>query len=355
MGKVAVIPFYPAQMNNLFFSPEKMKLRDNILMPFMAIKEKFEKSGYVVGTADIVTVEDADVVIFFDLNLKYIIKSYFNNKLSKSIYISFEPPVVYQLHQPTLLKKMSRIFNKMLTWQDDLVDNQRIFKFFFPMPPQTHVSETVPFNQKKLLTTIIGYKISNQKNELYSKRIEAIRFFEKNDPSFEFFGAGWKQNEFKSYKGKINNKYDTLKNYKFALSYENEGQINGLVSEKIFDCFYARTIPVFWGAENVSDFFPPETFIDKREFKTYQDLHSFLINMSEEEYSRRLMTIEHYLKSENFRKHSVEYFAETVFSAAMNPAENPIKLHYVMIIALYKVKQKYINAIKRAKLALGRY
>ena len=28
---------------------------------------------------------------------------------------------------------------------------------------------------------------------------------------FEFFGAGWDENQFKSYKGKVDNKYEILK------------------------------------------------------------------------------------------------------------------------------------------------
>ncbi|MDD2698437.1 MAG: glycosyltransferase family 10 [Arcobacteraceae bacterium] len=76
----------------------------------------------------------------------------------------------------------------------------------------------------------------------------------------------------KSYIGKVDAKLEVLKNFKFTLCYENECDIAGLISEKIFDCFYARTIPIFWGASNVESYFPKDTYIDKRNFNSYKEL-----------------------------------------------------------------------------------
>lgn len=355
MNKVSVIPFYRGQMDNALFDTHKLKLRDNVLSPFLELKAKYEKEGYIIGTADIVPVEQSDIVIFFDLDIKYILKAYFSNKLKNSVYISFEPPVVYQQHRPEVLSKIASIFNKVLTWQDDLVNNQRIFKFFFPVPAASEVTAMVPFQDKKLITTIIGYKASNQKNELYSKRVEAIKYFEKALGGFTFFGAGWSKKDFPSYSGKIDSKIDVLRQYKFVLSYENESMINGLVSEKIFDCFYARTVPIFWGAENASDYFPAETFIDKRKFKTYEELHKYLESMTEVEYNKRLEAIECYLVSADFQKHSCEYFANTVFNTTLDPAFNKIEISNLGLIVICKIKQKVLNIFKRIGLLLGRY
>ena len=43
------------------------------------------------------------------------------------------------------------------------------------------------FKDKLFITTIVGYKKSNKLNELYSKRIEAIKYFERKYNDFEFF------------------------------------------------------------------------------------------------------------------------------------------------------------------------
>ena len=38
--------------------------------------------------------------------------------------------------------------------------------------------------------------------------------------------------------------------------------VNGYVTEKIFDAFKAGCVPVYWGAENITKYVPAECFID---------------------------------------------------------------------------------------------
>lgn len=349
--KISLIPFYSSYLDNNIFNSVKLNARDGVLEPYIRLKEFFESNNYEINTVDITPIKEADFIIFFDLNLKYILKAYLENKLHKSIYIPFEPPVVYELHKPENLKWISKLFGSVLTWQDDLVDNKKFFKFYFPMPSQSFKYEKIDFKDKKYITTIVGYKKSNRPNELYSKRIEAIKYFENKYDDFEFFGAGWDKNEFKSYNGKVDSKYEVLKNYKFTLCYENECNIAGLISEKIFDCFYARTIPIFWGASNPENYFPKDTYIDKRDFKTYDELDIYLSNMSENEYNRRIEAIETYLISEEFKKFSSESFAKNIFLRTVkqeNEVENnffELFLKLITIKLYYKIKM-YFKKIK---------
>lgn len=302
---VSVIPFYDRDLNNAIFNKNSV-----YNFPFY-LKEYLEKNGYYVNTIDLNNYKQ-DITILFFINKKNILKNIFLNR--KSIYIQFEPPVIMPIHSIENMRKIGGLFDVILTWNDDLVDNIKFFKFYFPMPNQSNKIEYIPFRQKKMLTNISGYKLSKRKNELYSKRIEAIKYFEKNaKDDFEFYGVGWNEEEYSSYKGKVDNKLDVLKNYKFSLCYENECGLNGLISEKIFDCFYARTIPIFWGAENIDEYIPKKCYIDKRDFSSYEELHNYLVNMTEEEYNLRINEIEKYLESDNFKKHSPEYFAETVY------------------------------------------
>lgn len=312
---VSVIPFYKQWGNNKLF--DRNFGRDNALEPYIKLKEYLFNKGYEINTEDINKVDESYQTIFLRLDIKKIFKTILCKK--KSIYIQFEPPVIMPIHSIENMRKIGGLFDVILTWNDDLVDNIKFFKFYFPMPNQSNKIEYIPFRQKKMLTNISGYKLSKRKNELYSKRIEAIRYFEKNaKDDFEFYGVGWNSNDYPSYKGKVENKLDILKNYKFSLCYENECGLNGLISEKIFDCFYARTIPIFWGAENIDEYIPKKCYIDKREYSSYEELHNYLINMTEEEYNERINEIEIYLKSESFKKHSPEYFAETVYKNIKN-------------------------------------
>ena len=342
--RISFIPFYTSQLDNYLFKKDN-NIRDNILEPYIKLKELFESNNYEINTIDITPIKEANFVIFFDLNLKYILKAYLENKLHKSIYIPFEPPVVCELHQPENLKWISKLFGSVLTWQDDLVDNQKFFKFYFPMPSQSFKYEKIDFKDKKYITTIVGYKKSNRPNELYSKRIEAIKYFENKYDDFKFFGVGWDESEFKAYNGKVDSKYNILKNYKFTLCYENECNIAGLISEKIFDCFYARSIPIFWGASNPENYFPKDTYIDKRDFQTYDELDTYLSNMSEDEYNKRIEAIEKYLVSEEFKKFSSESFAKKIYDISQNQNEAELNDFFIIYLKLI-FTTNYVRGLK---------
>lgn len=147
-------------------------------------------------------------------------------------------------------------------------------------------------------------------NQLYSERIKTIRFFEANEPDFVFYGRNWNPTEYPSYRGNVEDKIAVNKNYKFTICYENCRDLPGYVTEKIFDCFAAGSIPVYWGACNITDYIPKDCFIDRRDFETLEKLYAFLKDMSKEEYESYLERIDSYLNSpesdlfseENYRR-----------------------------------------------------
>jgi hypothetical protein len=182
---------------------------------------------------------------------------------------------------------------------------------------------------------VAGNKMVKHPLELYSERINAIRWFERYHPEdFDLYGMGWDKYVFRgriihrlnnvklltrllapkypSYKGTIATKSETLKGYKFAICYENAKEIPGYITEKIFDCFFAGCVPVYWGAPNVTDFIPADTFIDKRNFKGYEELYKYLKTMPAAEYERYLAAIEQFIKSDAMYLFSAEYFAALV-------------------------------------------
>ena len=178
--------------------------------------------------------------------------------------------------------------------------------------------------------------------ELYSKRVEAIRWFEKNHiKDFDLYGVGWNKYRFKgvkivralnrlpyfpkfflrftkqtylSYKGTLENKRTVMEKYKFSICYENARDIPGYITEKIFDSFFAGCVPIYWGANNVFDYIPKECFIDKRDFTSYEDLYSFIKNMSNGSYMQYLESIENYLDSEDSFQFQGEGFSKKIVS-----------------------------------------
>ncbi len=58
----------------------------------------------------------------------------------------------------------------------------------------------------------------------------------------------------------IDDKWDALAPYQYSLAIENSSSPD-YWTEKVADCFLARTIPIYHGCLNLSDYFPKESFI----------------------------------------------------------------------------------------------
>ena len=61
--------------------------------------------------------------------------------------------------------------------------------------------------------------------------------------------------------------------------------MDGYLTEKIFDCFYTGTIPIYLGAPDILDYVPGSAFIDCRKFKTWKEMLDYAFSMSDEEIS----------------------------------------------------------------------
>ena len=76
--------------------------------------------------------------------------------------------------------------------------------------------------------------------------------------------------------------------YQYHIAVEN-CQFNNWMTEKLFDCFMARTIPIYWGSPNVvEDFNTDGMFI----VQNYDDLVTVLQNIGPDTYSSKAVAIE---------------------------------------------------------------
>lgn len=225
----------------------------------------------------------------------------------KLILFMWEPPTVQkELYDPDV----QACFGKIFTWDDDLVDNRQFFKFCYPVLTSRLV-EIPPFEKKKFCTMIARKLNSKHPKQLYKEREKTIRFFEKKKGEFDLYGMYWEKRKFKNWKGAIPDKIAVLKDYKFSICYENMRDVRGYITEKIFDCFAAGVVPVYWGASNVTDYIPENCFIDRRKFKDNKEMYKFLKKVTKEEYNRYLENAAAFLKSEKAKLFSHEAFVET--------------------------------------------
>jgi hypothetical protein len=163
--------------------------------------------------------------------------------------------------------------------------------------------------------------------EIYVDRVEAIHHFSSHS-DFSLYGIGWEQTiqgfgsdyhkaALKVYKGSIpadvRSKREVMNSFKFALCFENCA-FPGYVTEKIFDCFLAGCIPVYFGAPDIADFVPSETFVDYRRIENYSNLDQFLCGMTESEAGHYLEAAQDFLASPAFEKYTVDFFVNDVLN-----------------------------------------
>lgn len=221
----------------------------------------------------------------------------------KLVLFMWEPPTV----QPTMYTpKIQALFGKIFTWDDDLVDNKTYFKFNYPVLKK-RIPQITPFKQKKFCVMINTYLKDKHPQSLYGEREKVALFFEEKEGDFDLYGRFWGE-EFKNWKGTVKNKTDCLKNYKFCICYENMRDVKGYITEKIFDCFMAGCVPIYWGASNVAVYIPPDCFIDRRRFADTEELYRFLKGMGPNDYARYLDRAGKFLESEASKVFSKEAF-----------------------------------------------
>ncbi|MEY8214475.1 MAG: glycosyltransferase family 10 [Colwellia sp.] len=331
--KVSLVIDYH-QNNKIFDLNDKVTNRDDCNHSFWLLKTKLKESNIELSTCDINLPLESDVSFCFDLPSTDVKLS-----VGSSYLFLFESEVI----KPKSWDMDShKLFKRVYTWHDELVDNKKYFKFnyphLFPRNRKQYEYEygLFSFSNKKLCTLISGNKNVKHSLELYSERVEIIRWFEKNKlDDFDLYGVGWDKwvpsnrylryilskiprlsnwlaPDFPSYKGKVDSKKSTLKNYKFAICYENAQMIPGYITEKIFDCFFAGCIPVYMGAPNVTDHIPSDCFIDRRAFINHKELYDYLNNMTEKEYLFMQKNITNFLFSSKADPFRAETFANTI-------------------------------------------
>jgi hypothetical protein len=232
---------------------------------------------------------------------------------SKLLYFSWEAATPLYIYD---------YFSTVYTFDDDLVDGVKFFKFYYPV--LTPMRPELPsFEEKKLCVMITSHWTP--------KRVEMVTFFDtKPKGDFEFYGRlDWRstreeKNKMKAshcYQGHLpgsfsnNIKFATLARYRFCVCFENHQDVKGYISEKIFHCFAAGCVPIYFGPENVEDYIPKECFIDYRDFKSNEELYQFIKNMPKERYEQYIENIRLFLESPQAHLFSLEHFEQTLDEA----------------------------------------
>ena len=335
--KIAFYNIYEElNINDSMFNNNNTSIGDNLLTPMIHLKKYAKTKKIEVATTDVFSIAESDAIVFIDMpnkNNKVLLESI---KLEKKIYLlALESPLV---RPESYSLKNHKLFEKVFTWSDDLVkeDGNKYIKINYSYEIPSSINKDLGY-KKKLCCMIAGNKKVIYQNELYSKRKEAIRWFEKNHPDdFDLYGLGWDEAsmgknryvnailrrskllrrffsvKYPSYKGKVERKKTILEQYKFSICFENIQGINGYITEKIFDSLFSGCIPIYLGARNIKEYIPENCFIDMNEYRSYEELYSHINGLKESEYLDYLNSIEIFLNSNKIIPFSIDKFAQTI-------------------------------------------
>lgn len=328
--------YYSFYNNNRLFEPIPSPIGDDLGYAFRRLKTVFEDHGHQVCTVDQASVADFDAIVFLDFPTYS--NRYFRDaakrRKSQLYLVLFENETI---RPDNWVPANHAHFRKVFTWHSGLVDD----KTYVRLNPANNLafdpSDFDASSKTRFCALIASQKYTRHPNELYSHRRETIKWFEANHPSqFDLYGIGWdrlflenvpfvvnaalsfayrkmnwlpKHRSFPSYRGRVASKREVLRNYRFSICYEN-AVYPGYVTEKIFDCFLAGCVPVYWGAPDVGDLIPPDTFIDRTRFRSHESLYERLSQMGSLEHQGYLDRIRAFLSSDAARPYGADCFAE---------------------------------------------
>lgn len=313
------------QEDRLFDIENEHLNRDGTLLPFFRAAQEAKKNGHELHTADMFKTYGEEKPEYYSLGILD-----GNKKLqgvagvNYSGFLIMEPPIVAPklyaaLPQLTAMYDCVYVHNtEGVGYSTEGVDMSKLKKFFWPMP-YDDVQE--PFwshaNRKNSIVVINGnHNPGFRLGEQYSTRIEAMAELAATG-LIDLFGFGWKKwwslkslwlpywrhrkKLMSIYKGSCRSKLETLSQYRFCLCFENMA-MDGYITEKIIDCFYAGTIPLYLGAPDVDKYIPKECYIDCRDFKSWSEMLAKIRSMPASEIEAKREAGRSYLRSPEGRR-----------------------------------------------------
>ena len=346
---------YHMERDGLFRPGTTPYAGESILEPYVHLRAWLAERGVATHTGDMLErgdVAPSELNLYATMGMRTRYKQFAARPDTVlSAFFVNECPIV----EPRLfdeLHEADKVFRRMYSFAGN--EEMRPFlqapvsfrPFRFPYP-FVDVDETAwRRGNRGFLTIINGNKVPRLTvRELYSERLRAVAYFEPRG-EVDLYGIGWDGPPFRvgetrvprpvrrlaylaerrwdrlrpgrdpllaaarrAWRGAVDSKSDTLSRYTYAICFENM-VMEGWVTEKIFDCLVAGTIPVYLGAPDIERWVDPECFIDMRRFSDYGELREFLLSLGPEKIEAYREAGREYFRSEQFRPFTKHAFAD---------------------------------------------
>jgi glycosyltransferase involved in cell wall biosynthesis len=179
------------------------------------------------------------------------------------------------------LRKVSHNFDLILTYRDDLADlpNVRFMVYggcFIHGIPQVKRFEVSFLYSVGLNNNMLGYELRKRVWDIRKSLPQTFKYFSSSIRPPAENDNPW------PYKVK-----DKLFESMFSLIIENTAEKN-YFTEKIIDAFQTYTVPIYWGAANIADYFDINGIIC---FNDIDDLKQIIENLTVDNYYKRLESV----------------------------------------------------------------
>lgn len=359
---VCFIEPYTTQLlaDGIFDASDRPLNRDSVLEVYACLRDECEKAGVKLHTSDFVPADERGDAVFHvsSINSYSMLHREMSGRRDVFLgsYYLHEPPVDVRSNPRSTYRRLDelsaryrRVYvgcaEEAIRELNGVPAQFHTKHFFYPQSPDGVFEGLWARRERKPLVMINSANYSPMRGlELYSERIRAISYFGSRS-LIDLYGHRWREFParlavqsairlasrpsarhasslrcalwmlanlrpvLRSYRGTCASKYQTLAGYDFAVCYENF-RIRGFITEKLLDCLFAGTIPIYWGAPDVEDWIPRDCFIDRGEFRSHADLHAFLQSLGEDDKRRYREAGRDFVASDRFRPFSRDFFAE---------------------------------------------
>jgi hypothetical protein len=320
---------YRDYADNSLFKAGAGENNSEFYLPYAKLRERFLAAGIELNTPDV----NAGRPVEFELH----INCRRQDPSARAYVYLYENPLIRPLNRDR--DSLAR-YAKWFAWDGALRDDPRMVPLLYP-----NRFETEGWNgpEKRPLFCVLvasnkALAVVDPRNQ-YQARVQIIDWYERHAPTdFHLYGRGWGlpaalpgrwgrvrnqlrkflarflpvKSPYATWRGPVDDKIELLTRARFCLAHENCRDLEGYVTEKLFDSFRAGCVPVYVGPEEIADLVPTGCFIDGRAYETPAALDAHLRAIDDAAYRGYQERIRAFLCSSHARRFSIDFFAETI-------------------------------------------
>lgn len=340
-----------ALKQGFFDAPELYGMKSDLYM-YRELRAFLRTQNICLDTQNNLSPEEAEVVIC--VNETGYFQHYARAACNRLIVLILTEPPVY--NRKDWDAGRHRLFDKVFTYNTDLVqkDPGKYVHLAYPIDfsvkkPMPALSRDAVLKRRHSCMISAAFAITRSRQNrgsLLYERYRVLRWYHRHaagqldyyartEPEQKFLhfrGAsllnrispslirrlaarGYRKNLAQLYKGPVPglDKNEVLARYNFNFCFENSAGLNGYISEKIFDCFFSNTVPVYYGASNIGHYIPEDCFISFTDFSTIGALQKHLAEMDYNTYIQYLNNAAAFLGSPAAAHFGTDKFVQTLY------------------------------------------